>query len=200
MKMKNKQEWRLVFYYVYLLLVWGGFRYFIDLPEVVEELWFKPLIWLMPWFWWRLSLKGKPDLFDKKDGFKSVVFGVVAGGVYLLILGMVKGFEWGLSADLIGIALATAMVEEITFSGMVLGFLDEIRGKSWINLGWVGVMVAGIHLPINVFVYGVKGVDLIGVMMMLVCMGIINGWIRQKTNNIWGSVIARWMLMLVALG
>jgi len=62
----KKQLVRLGVYYFYLLLVWGSFRYWIRLPEVVEELWFKPVIWLLPLYWWRISLKGKPELFSGK--------------------------------------------------------------------------------------------------------------------------------------
>jgi len=182
---------RLGVYYVYLLLVWGVFRYWVRLPEVIEELWFKPIIWLVPLFWWRVSLGGKPKLFNNKwflSGGLGVLVGIFYFGLFK-IMGFAGQMNWGL--NLLGIALVTAVVEELTFSGFVLGLMD--------NLVMVGLMVVGVHLPINIFVYGVGGRELLGVVVWLFSVAVINGWIRQKTGNVTGSIIARFMLMLAVL-
>lgn len=190
---------RLGFYYIYLLLVWGGFRYWVRLPEVIDELWFKPVIWLVPLFWWRLSMGGKPKLFNNR-WFLSGGLGVLVGAFYfglLKVMGVGGQMDWGL--NLLGIALVTAVVEELTFSGFVLGLMGKFNKKRYVNLLVVGLMVAGVHLPINIFVYGLGGRELLGIMIWLFSVAVINGWIRQKTGNVTGSIIARFMLMLSIL-
>lgn len=196
---KRKNLVRLGIYYIYLLLVWGSFRYFVRLPEVIEELWFKPVIWLIPFFWWRMSLNGKPDLFKGKI-YLSGGLGLLVGGLYFGLLkglGFVEQISW--SFDVLGIALVTAVIEELTFSGLVLGLLDWVRGKKIFNLLLVGLMVVGVHLPINIFVFKMQGTELLGVMVWLLSMAIVNGWIRQRTGNVVGSIIARFVLIFSVL-
>lgn len=190
---------RLGVYYVYLLLVWGSFRYWVRLPEVVEELWFKPVIWLLPLFWWRISLGKKMKLFGDRwllSGGLGVLVGLFYFGL-LKIMGAIGQMDWGL--NLLGVVLATAVVEELTFSGFVLGFLDRFSKRRYVNLLTVGLMVAGIHLPINIFVYGAEGRELLGAMVWIFSVAVVGGLIRQKTGNVVGSIIARFMLMLLVL-
>jgi len=190
---------RLWYYYLYLLIVWGSFRYFVRLPDVIEELWFKPLIWLVPLFWWGLSLSTKLVMFGK-DLFRSVVWGVFVGALYF---GLIRRFNFNGeigNLDMMGVALATAVTEELTFSGFVAGYLEKIQKGKWINLVIVGVMVAGIRLPILLFVYGLGLVDLVGVIFFAGASGIINAWIRIRTGNVTGSILARLGMNLAVLG
>ncbi|MBU1256859.1 hypothetical protein KKA49_04185 [Patescibacteria group bacterium] len=190
---------RLIVYYIYLLLVWGCFRYFVRLPEVIEELWFKPVIWLVPLFWWRMSLGGKPKLFNNK-WFLSGGLGLLVGILFFSLIRIfgIRG-EGVLDLNLLGVVLATAVVEELTFSGFILGLMDKFYKIKQVNLVMVGLMVVGVHLPINIFVYGVGGRELLGVVVWLFSVAVINGWVRQKTGNVVGSIIARFVLMLAVL-
>lgn len=191
-------------YYIYLLLVWGGFRYWVSLPEVIEELWFKPVIWLIPLFWWRMSLGGKPKLFNNK-WFASGIVGVLVGILYfglIRTLGSTVGYDWGemgWGLNMVGIALVTAVVEEMTFSGVVLGLMDGSYKNKLVNLIVTGLMVVGVHVPINIFVFGLRGLELAGVLVWLFSVAVINGLIRQKTGNVTGSIVARFLLMLSVL-
>lgn len=191
---------RLGVYYIYLLLVWGSFRYWVRLPEVIEELWFKPIIWLLPMFWWRMSLKGKPELFNNK-WLVSGGLGVMVGLGYFVLMRVlnVSGSVF-LNWNIFGVLLATAVVEELTFSGLVLGIMDWTRGKKIMNIVIVALMVVGIHLPINIFVNGLVGRELLGVVLWLFSIATINGWLRQETGNVFGSIIARLGLMMAVLG
>jgi hypothetical protein len=190
---------RLWYYYIYLILVWGSFRYFIRLPEVIEELWFKPVIWLVPLFWWNLALKEKIVMFGKKWG-ESLIFGVLVGAVYFLILKFRNIGVFRFDINLVGIALATAVTEELTFSGFVAGYLQKIRKGKLFNLVIVGLMTAIIRLPILLFVYQASGSEVLGVLLVALASGVINAWIRVKTGNVAGSVLARLGMNLAALG
>lgn len=190
---------RLWFYYIYLVLVWGSFRFFIRLPEVIEELWFKPVLWLVPLFWWNLALKEKLVMFGKEWG-KSLIFGLMVGLFYFLIL---KNKNWGsfqLDLNMLGVALATAVTEELTFSGFVAGYLEKINKDKWINLLIVGMMTMIIRLPILLFVYQAGGKEILGVLVVALVSGVINAWIRVRSGNVAGSVLARLGMNLAALG
>ncbi|KKS65683.1 MAG: hypothetical protein UV35_C0035G0006 [candidate division WWE3 bacterium GW2011_GWB1_42_6] len=190
---------RLWYYYIYLVLVWGSFRYFIRLPEVVEELWFKPVLWLIPLFWWNLALKEKIVMFGKKWG-QSLILGLIAGVFYFLILKFRNLGSFQLDFNLIGIAFATAVTEELTFSGFMAGYLEKIRRGKMFNLVMVGLMTAVIRLPILLFVYQATGSEILGAMLVALASGVINAWIRVRSGNVAGSVLARLGMNLATLG
>lgn len=190
---------RLWYYYIYLVLIWGSFRYFIRLPEVIEELWFKPVLWLVPLFWWNLALKDKVVMFGKKIG-ESLSLGIIVGIAYILLLKFGNLGNIRVDINLIGIALAIAVTEELTFSGFIAGYLEKIRKGKIINFVIVGVMAAVIRLPILLFLYKASGGEVLGVMLVALSSGAINAWIRVKTGNVSGSILARLGMNLAALG
>jgi membrane protease YdiL (CAAX protease family) len=167
---------------------------------VIEELWFKPVVWLVPIFWWNLALKEKIVMFGK-EWFKSVVWGVVVGFLYFAILKYRTLGNFQFDINMLSIALATAMVEELTFSGFVAGYLEKMRKKNkWVNLVIVGLMTAVIRLPILLFVYQAGLGEILGVVLIAFTSGMINAWIRVRTGNVAGSVVARLGMNMVALG
>ena len=96
--------------------------------------------------------------------------------------------------------MATAVVEELTFSGFVAGYLEKIRKGKIVNYLMVGLMVAVIRLPILFFVYAATGKEILGVMLLAMASGMINSWIRVKSGNVTGSILARIGMSLAAIG
>ncbi|HCQ31322.1 TPA: hypothetical protein DIU27_02990 [Candidatus Collierbacteria bacterium] len=190
---------RLWYYYLYILIIWGSFRYFVQLPSVIEELWFKPVIWIIPLFWWQLSMKEKVQMFGKK-WTASCLMGLFVGAMYFILIRRfnLTGLKW--ETNLLGVVLATAVTEELTFSGFVAGYLEKIQKGKWINLLIVGLMVSVIRLPILMFVYKLGVGELLGVFLFSGASGVINAWIRVETGNVSGSVLARMGLNLAVLG
>lgn len=185
-------------YYIYLLLVWGSFRYFIHLPEVIEELWFKPVIWLVPLFWWNLGQKKRVEMFSAK-GLWSIVAGLVLGAFYFFVMGG-QGRWQVIGLNLAGIALAVAVTEELTFSGYVAGYLQRFVKDEWMSAMITGAMIAIIRLPILIFVYQVGVKEMFGALVLALTVGVLNAWLRLKSGNVLGSVIARICLGLATLG
>ncbi|HOX96516.1 MAG TPA: hypothetical protein PLI45_04005 [Candidatus Woesebacteria bacterium] len=190
---------RLWLYYLYLIVIWGAFRYFVDLPEVIEELWFKPVLWLVPLFWWNLALKENVEMFGKKWG-RSLFLGSIVSIAYFVVLNQGSWSSFSVDWNVIGVVLVTAMVEEMTFSGFVAGYLERVQKGRWINYLIVGLMVAVIRLPILVFVHGATNKEIIGVMLIAFASGVINAWIRIRSGNVAGSILARLGMNLAALG
>lgn len=138
-------------------------------------------------------------MFGKKWS-PSLFGGIVVGVGYYALIKKLNFLDMTWNLELIGVAVATAVTEELTFSGFVAGYLEKIQKGKWINLLIVGLMVAGVRLPILIFVHNLGFVDLVGVLLFAGASGVINAWIRVKTGNVAGSVLARIGMNLVALG
>lgn len=180
---------KLLVYIVYLLIFWGSFRYFFDFADVVEELWFKPVIWLVPLFWWNASLKQRVTFFEGSI-LKSSLYGLLAGCFYWLAT-LNFGASEPLGFDLIGVAVATAVVEEMAFSGFVLGYM--LKNKVDVNnaLFLNSLFVAICRLPVLLFVQQMSFLNLVFVLSFVFASALINGLVRQKSGSVVGSVVAR---------
>lgn len=120
-----------------------------------------------------------------------------------LYFGLIRRFNFNgeiANLDMMGVALATAVTEELTFSGFVAGYLEKIQKGKWVNFLIVGLMVAVIRLPMLLFAYDLGWVDLVGVILFAGASGVINAWIRVETGNVAGSILARLGMNLAVLG
>lgn len=189
---------RLLFYFIYILSVWGSFRYFVRLPEVIEELWFKPVIWLVPLFWWQLSLENKIRFFEGGWG-KTFLLGFLGGLIYFVVLKLFVQTQFGFDVNKAGIALVTAVVEELTFSGFVLSLLILETKKEGMALGLMALGFALIHLPINLFVFHLPVQALAGAFLLAFFVGLINGFLRLRSNNVLSAVLAHFIYLILVL-
>jgi len=185
---------RFCFYLLYLLIAWGSIRYFIALPEVVEELWFKPLVWLTPLVIWNVNQQ-KPIFLFGGSWWRSVLLGVLVGIFYFVLLSGWKSVAL-LNMDLMGVMLATAIVEETVFSGFLTKYLSKYLSLQWVLIV-VGFSVGLSRLPILIFVYELPAVELFAVLIFVISTGIVHAWIRMRSNNVLGSIVARFVLGLV---
>ncbi len=189
---------RLLFYFGYVFFVWGSFRYFISLPEVIEELWFKPVIWLAPLFWWQFSLHNKVRFFE--GGWeKTLLWGLFGGLIYFVVLRLFVQTQFILDANRVGIAAVTAIVEELTFSGFVLSLLVLEIKKEGTALGLMALGFALIHLPINLFVFHLPLLALTGAFWLAFFVGLVNGFLRLRSNNVLSAVIAHFVYLILVL-
>jgi len=189
---------RLLFYFGYVFFVWGSFRYFIRLPEVIEELWFKPVIWLAPLFWWQLSL-GKKIRFFEGGWEKTLFWGLLGGLIYFVILRLFVQTQFVFEVNKTGIALVTAVVEELTFSGFVLSLLVLETKKEGMALGLTALGFAMIHLPINLFVFNLPLQALVGAFWLAFFVGLTNGFLRLRSNNVLSAVLAHFVYLVLIL-
>lgn len=134
-----------------------------------------------------------------KQKLLSLVLGVLVGVAYFLLLKYGNWRTFELDVNILGVAVATAVTEELVFSGFVAGYLEKIRSGKWINLLIVGLMIAVIRLPILLFVYQANLNEVIGVLLVVFASGVINAWIRVKTGDVTGSIVARLGMNLASL-
>ena len=98
------------------------------------------------------------------------------------------------------IALATAITEEMVFSGFVAGYLEKIQKGKWINWLIISLMVMAVRLPILWFVYRLGFRESLGVILFAGASGVMNAWVRVKTGNVTGSILARTGINMAVLG
>jgi len=186
----------LFFYYLYLLIFWGGVRRYLNLPEVIEELWLKPVIWLLPLMLWNYSLRQRITVVDGRNWFKSVLVGLIVGLFYFIVVGGFRKSSVWFSFDHFGIALSTAVVEEVVFSGFVFCFLFRRLKGLVFSIVVTALMTTILHLPILFFGYTLPFETILFALIFIFGYSMINAYIRSVTGNILGSIVARTILLL----
>ncbi len=144
-------------------------------------------------------MKNRVTMFSKNN-LMSLVMGILVGLIYFVLIRRFNLMGLMFDSNLIGVAVATAITEELLFSGFVAGYLEKIQKGRGVNLLIVGLMVAVIRLPILFFVYKLGLVDMLGVFLFAGAGGVINAWIRVETGSVAGSILARIGMNLAVLG
>lgn len=185
-------------YLGYLVVSWVILKLAFRLPEVINELWFKPVIWLVPLFWLNRGDRNRVKVFGS-DWQKSLIAGAALGIGYLMVAVVVLGIKgWSISGNAVGIGLIAAVCENMAFFGLVLPAMIE-------KMGWTkGVIVCGvvyglIHLPAAIGV-NASWVGLMGVFLVSSTMGVMNGMARMVSGSVLVPILATWMWYGVLLG
>lgn len=193
---------RLASYYAYLLIVWGFFRLLFKFPDLIEEVWFKPIIWLLPLLLlWFPEAKKLP--FFKGKMLPSIVFGLGLGAFYLVVLfltGLGKG-HFTLAPvltstgfwEFAGISLVTAICEEVVFSGYIFQKLSQSFKKESISMGITLVLFALIHIPISLFIYKYSFIQLAMYLSLVTIVAWGNLFAMSKSKNVIAPILSHWM-------
>lgn len=191
---------KVLMYYVYLLVAWGLFRLLIRLPEVIEELWFKPVVWMLP-LWWLWSKEKKRVNFFEGSVKKALLWGMGLGLLYGLVawlVGLSKYGEIRLDSevmgwlDVAGIGLVTAVTEEVVFSGYLLQKIKGFVVSEWMTITLTGLGFALLHFPIAIFVYGYGGEETLGFLVVIILMAMGNYWVMMRTRNVIAPILSHW--------
>lgn len=192
-----------VYLSVYLLIVWGFYRFLFELPETIEELFIKPVVWLVPVFYllWK-EKEGISSLgITLKNLFPAVYYALGLGAFFVmeaLVINFVKyGGKFNLGANLgelpfltsLGLSFATAISEELTFRGYVFTriwrFLgNEIYANLVTSLFW-----ALIHVPITFFVWKLDLSAALIYLFLTTLFGIGSAFVYARTKNILSPIL-----------
>ena len=189
-------------YSVYLILTWAFYRFLFRLPDQVEELIVKPVLWLVPVFW-----------FLKKEGFgisslgitfkklfPAIYLSIGLGAIFVaegLLTNLLKygGFNFGANLGSVpfmaslGLSFVTAFSEETAFRGYIFGrllmvFKNELTANIIQTLIWTAI-----HIPIVFFVWGYGLSQGMVYLVLTALFGLGSAFIFARTKNIFGSVI-----------
>lgn len=188
--------------FAYLLVVWGLYRFVFQLPEEVEELLVKPVVWLTP----VLIL-----LYKEKSGLKSIgltlsnifpaiYFALSLGAVFAIEGLVINYFKYGqisFNANLgenafgyaLGISLATAISEEIAFRGYIFNrVLFSLKNELYANLltsfGW-----ALVNAPIAVFAWKMSITATIVYVLLAFLYGVGASFVFARSKNVLSPIL-----------
>ncbi len=191
----------LFFYYVYLLVAWGFFRLLFKLSDVTEEFWVKPLMWLIPLLGIWLNEKDKIKFF-KGNLLKAFLWGLGLGVIWIgmgAIIGLGRMNNFSLSfnktglMDILGAGVATAIVEELVFSGYIFQKVFQAVKDLWSAVLITGVMFALIHVPIGLFVYKYNAAQLMGFLIVIGLVQAGSSLLMSRSKNVIAPMIAHFM-------
>jgi len=197
----------------FLLVVWGFYRLIFRLPEEIEELFIKPVVWLLPVFYFlRKEGKGISSLgFTLKNLFPAVYFSLGLGFIFIfesLLINYLKYGSFNFAANIgdkpfftaLFLSFATAFSEEVTFRGYLfnrvwLALKNEALANISTSLIW-----ALIHVPVVVFVWKFNLSASILYLFLTTIFGIGSAFVFARTKNIVSSILLHvlweWPLIL----
>ncbi|MGB6881801.1 MAG: CPBP family intramembrane glutamic endopeptidase [Microgenomates group bacterium] len=185
----------------YLLVVWGFYRFIFRLPEEIEELIIKPIVWLLPVFYLVRKEKGSLSSIGltTKKLFPAIYFVLALGAVFAIeaiIINFVKhgGFDFseniGEKALLssLGLSFATAFSEEISFRGYLFNRVWKALGKEWTANIATSVVWALIHVPVAFFVWKLSISSALIYLFLTTLFGMGSAFVFARTRNVFASV------------
>lgn len=185
-----------IYFFVYLFLVWGIYRFLFKLPEDVEELFIKPIVWLVPVFYLLKKEKSKIETIGitLKGVFPSIYLVLILGVLFALeglLINTIK-YQWVHFAANIGgefynalvISMATAISEEIAFRGYVYTRLQHALGGIWTANIVSSVLWSLVHLPISFLWWKFDPISSVAYLFLTFLFGIGSSYVFSRTKNI----------------
>lgn len=192
-----------VYLAVYLLIVWGFYRFLFKLPDEIEELVIKPLFWLVPVFY--LVRKEGQNLesigITFKNLFPAVYYALGLGAFFVLeavIVNFLKyGGQFNLGANIgalpllpaLGLSFATAISEEIAFRGYVFTRVWKFMNNEFYANILTSVFWAIIHVPITIFVWKLDMSAALIYLFLTTIFGIGSAFVYARTKNIVSPIL-----------
>ena len=189
-------------YSAYLLLTWAFYRFLFRFPEHIEELIIKPIVWLLPLFYFlrkdKLTLVSIGVTF--KNLFSSLYLSLGLGALFVaeaLLTNFLKYGSFNFGANIgnasllpsLGLSFATAFSEETAFRGYIFGRLSSFF-KSEITANIIqAVLWTAIHVPIAFFILKMGIVSGLVYLFITAIFGIGSAFIFGRTKNIFGSIL-----------
>jgi len=189
--------------YLVIFVFWGLYRLIFRLPDNIEEIILKPLIWLGPTFYivFKIEKKGLSSLGYSTKNFSASLVKGLAFGILFLVVGLSLNYlkngrfliqslavkEFFLPSLLL--SFITAISEETVFRGYIMNRLSKIL-KSDIAANIVSSLgFCLVHLPITIFVYHYVFPQIFIFLTLVFLSSLGSGVIFSWTKTIWASIL-----------
>jgi membrane protease YdiL (CAAX protease family) len=189
-------------YATYLIIIWAFYRFLFQLPEEIEELVVKPVVWLIPLFYFtRKEGLGLTSLgITLKNLFPAIYFGIGLGAIFVIegvLTNFLKYGGFNFAANLgnlpfaisLGLSFATAFSEEVSFRGYIFGRLLGVTRNEWRANLLSTTLWTLIHVPIAFFVWKMSLPAGILYLALTAVFGAGSAFIFARTKNVFGSVL-----------
>lgn len=189
-------------YVTYLLIVWAFYRFLFQLPDNVEELIIKPVIWLIPlYFFIRKEGFGISSLgFTFKNLFPAIYLSLGLGAVFVIegvLTNYLKYRSINFAANIgpapffvsLGLSFATAFSEETAFRGYIFNRLEYALKSEWAANFVQAIFWTAIHIPVAFFVFNLGVSGGLTYLGLTAIFGLGSAFIFARTKNVWGSIL-----------
>ncbi len=189
----------------WVLIFWSLYRYFFRLPEAIDELVVKPLVFLGPVVWFVLRVEKRSLLtlgFTLANFFRNLYMGLGFGFLFALEglavnwlkygqlqINPIAAFEQYGILVLLGLSLATAVVEETLARGFLFTRLWERRKSLVYAVAISTLMFTLLHLPILVTSLKFQGTTLILFFVTKVMIGVANALLFYASGSLMAPVL-----------
>ena len=189
-------------YVTYLLIVWCFYRFLFKLPDNIEELIVKPVIWLVPIFF--LLKREKLGLssigITLKNLFPAIYLSLGLGALFVmeaLIVNFLKygGFNFGANVGsapftaTLGLSFATAVSEETAFRGYLFSRVTIALKNEWLANILTGIAWTAIHVPIAFLVWNLSLPAGMVYLFITAVFGLGSAFLFARTGNLASSVL-----------
>ncbi|PIU03700.1 hypothetical protein COT44_01885 [Candidatus Shapirobacteria bacterium CG08_land_8_20_14_0_20_39_18] len=201
---KSKTLKQVLGLYLFIFLVWGIYRYFFQLPPIIEQTILKPLIWLLPLFW---LIKSEKKFFTSigwslKNLFKSLYLGIGLGIVFAFEGLLINNLKYGefhftklpfSTPDLLLLALGLAFVgaisEETVFRGFIFTRLQIVFKNEWLANILSSVAWTLIHLPVALIILQYPLEQMAVYLLLVFIFGFASCLVYGRTGTIAASIL-----------
>lgn len=202
--------------YVVVFTMWGLYRLLFRFPLELEEIVFKPLVFL-PLVLSVLLGEGKRGMvlvkalgFNRKELLISVYFGLTFGVVFLLAVRLGSfvfsgyettdfGFLFIRFFQLAFLSFVTAVWEQVLFSGFLLRRVFKAFRDEWSSVSLVAFLFVMLHVPALLLEPEILPVFASVELALLFFVGFGNAVLMLRTKNILAPILAH-SLWAVAIG
>ena len=188
--------------FTFLLIFWGCYRLLFKLPDEVEELVFKPLIWLLPVMYFikqeKTNLKSVGLTFTNL--FPAIYSALALGSLFAIesvIANFLKYGQFNFAANLgtqtlfasLGLSFITAISEEIAFRGFIFGRINQALSHEWLANLITSTFWVIIHIPVTIFVNKLDPVAAFVYLFLTFIFGVGSAFLYARTKNITSSIL-----------
>jgi membrane protease YdiL (CAAX protease family) len=185
--------------FLIVFVFWGLYRLIFKLPENLEEIVLKPLIWVLPTLFIVLKIE-KRKLSSLGLTFNNFWFSISRGLFFSALFFLIgisfnflkKGtftFEITYAIPSLLIAFVTAFSEGLVFRGYIQNRFDEILKNSWAANIIATIGYCLIHLPITIFVFHYSLTQIFLYLVLTALSSFGSGVLFSWTGSLWASIM-----------
>lgn len=201
MPKKEKAVKNITIYAIFILIVWGFYRVLFKLPDNIEELILKPIIWLIPLlFLLKKEKLGISSLgITLKNLFPAIYLSLGLGAVFAIeaiFLNFLKYKTFNFGANIgsgglilpLAVSFATAFSEEVSFRGYIFNRLWGVLGSEWLANVLTSFVWALVHIPVTIFVWKLTFSAAALYLVLTFLFGLGSAFLFARTRNVFSSV------------
>lgn len=184
-------------------LAWGIYRSLFSKPEWLEEIIFKPLVFIGPvmFYLWKRERLTWERLGVRTGSKKKILLWGFGFGLFLvaesIAVSLIKKQAVNITYFTPGslvlatlVSLSTAVSEEVLYRGFLLERVKGVVGNLFQANLLVAILFSVAHLAMGFFVLHLPGADIVSYLWLIFILGFADGFIYLETGSVVAPIIA----------